>query len=150
MLVESGTIRGSLPFCYFSLSAKRPPKRAYPKTLETIGDHLRKRRLDLELFQKDVAVAIGVDTCTITNWEKGHSQPELRFIPKVIDVLGYVPLFPTPNNLGERIKQYRYLKGISQKELAKQIGIDPTTLSRLERSKGRYLRVVMRKVRVLL
>jgi DNA-binding XRE family transcriptional regulator len=62
-----------------TLSAKRPPNSAYPKTLVTLGDHLRKRRLDVGLFQKDVAVAIGVDTMTICNWEKGRTEPELRF-----------------------------------------------------------------------
>jgi len=53
----------------------------------TIGDHLRKR-LDLGLFQKDVAVFIGVDICTVTNWEKNKGEPQLRFIPKITDFLG--------------------------------------------------------------
>jgi transcriptional regulator with XRE-family HTH domain len=48
--------------------------------------------------------------------------------------------------LGERIRQYRYLKGSSQKELANQIGIDPGTLSRLERDGGKCFPSVMRKV----
>jgi len=138
--------KGSLPFCYFQLSAKRPPNSAYPKKLEKIGDHIRKRRLDLGLFQKDVALAIGVDTCTITNWEKGHSEPELRVIPMIIDFLGYEPDALRQVTLGERIKHYRYVMGISQKELARQIGIDPGTLSRLERDRGRYFPSVLRRM----
>jgi len=117
-----------------TLSAKRPPEKAYPKELLTIGDHLRKRRLDFGLHQKDVAVIIGVDTCTITNWEKNRGEPQLRFMPKVTDFLGYEPNTDQSSSLGERIRRYRYLRGISQKELARQIGIDPTTLSRLERN----------------
>ncbi|MBI3585518.1 MAG: helix-turn-helix transcriptional regulator [Ignavibacteriales bacterium] len=35
--------------------------------------------------------------------------------------------------------QYRKSHGITQKELARQIGVDPTTLSRLERKIGKYL-----------
>ncbi|MBA4409703.1 MAG: transcriptional regulator [Odoribacter sp.] len=34
------------------------------------------------------------------------------------------------------IKKYRIEKGISQKELAKILEIDPTTLSRIERAEG--------------
>jgi len=115
--------------------------------LEIIGDHLRKRRLDLGLLQKDVAATIGVDTCTITNWEKGRSEPELRFIPKIVNFLGYEPGGLKPVTLGERIKWYRYMRGISQEELARQIGIDPTTLSRLERGRGTCFPSVITKVR---
>jgi len=116
---RTGSFTVALPFCDVTLSAKKPPEKAYPKTLETIGDHIRKRRLDLGLFQKEVAVTIGVDTCTVTNWERGHSEPELRLIPSIIGFLGYEPTSDLPATLGERIKQYRILKGISQKELAR-------------------------------
>jgi transcriptional regulator with XRE-family HTH domain len=149
-LLETGIVRGSLPFCYFALSAKRPLNWAYPKEPVTLGDHIRKRRLDLGLFQKDVAVAIGVDTCTITNWEKGHSEPELRFVPRIIAFLNYEPDGPEPVTLGERIKRYRYLGGITQEQVAKQIGIDPGTLSRLERSRGRCFPSVLTKVAAFL
>jgi transcriptional regulator with XRE-family HTH domain len=99
----------------------------------------------LGLFQKYVALAIGVDTCTITNWEKGRSEPELRFIPRIINFLGYQPDATNPVTLGESIKRYRYLKGISQKELARQMGVDPSTLNRLERNLGRCLPSVLGK-----
>jgi len=129
-----------------TLLAKRPLEKAYPKKLVSLGDHLRKRRLDLGLFQKGVAVTIGVDTTTVYNWEKGHSEPELRFIQRIIEFLGYEPDGPKPVTLGDRIKRYRYLKGITQKELARQIGIDPTTLSRIERNQGRRIESVRRRV----
>ena len=136
----------ALPFCDVRLLAKKPLPGAYPKNLVTLGDHLRKRRLDLGLFQKDVAVTIGVDTNTITNWEKNGGGPQLQFIPKIADFLGYELPTAKSSTLGERILQYRYLRGISQKKLAKQIGIDPTTLSRLERKRGRCFTSVLRKV----
>jgi transcriptional regulator with XRE-family HTH domain len=115
-----------------------------------LGDHIRKRRLDLGLFQKDVAVAIGVDTNTVTNWEKGHSQPELRFIPRIIEFLGYEPDGSNPVSLGEKVKRYRCLEGISQNVLAQRIGIDPTTLRRLERNQGMCSQAVLTKVATIL
>ena len=98
------------------------------------------------LFQKNVAATIGVDTCTVTNWEKNRAEPELRFIPRIINFLGYEPECIKPETLGQRINRYRYLLGISQKALARQIGIDPTTLSRLERNRGVCRTSVLRKV----
>jgi hypothetical protein len=53
-----------LPFCYKTLTTKRPSEKPYSKELKTIGEHLRKRRLDLNLFQKDVAAILGADTMT--------------------------------------------------------------------------------------
>jgi len=54
-----------LPFCHLTLKAKKPLPLGYPQILKTLGDHLRKRRLDLNLLQKEVAEIIGVDETTI-------------------------------------------------------------------------------------
>jgi transcriptional regulator with XRE-family HTH domain len=139
-----------LPFCDVTLAARKPQNSAYPEKLLTLGDHLRKKRLDLGLYQKDVAVAIGVDTTTIYNWENNRTSPPVRFIHRVVEFLGHGPPDLKSVSLGERIKRYRYLKGITQKELARQIGIDPTTLRRLEGNQGRCLESVRRKVANLL
>ncbi|MFK5925465.1 MAG: helix-turn-helix transcriptional regulator [Desulfuromusa sp.] len=37
----------------------------------TLGDHLRQRRIELGLYQKDVAAKLGVTTSTVWNWEYG-------------------------------------------------------------------------------
>jgi transcriptional regulator with XRE-family HTH domain len=123
-----------LPFCHVTLAAKKPHSGAYPKTPVTLGDHLRKRRFDLGLLQKDVALSIGVDTCTIANWERNHTSPRLYLISGIIRFLGYNP-GPTREGLtfGERIKMYRKTHGLSQKKLARQLGVDPTTLARWEK-----------------
>ena len=54
--------RAALPFCYRSLSALKPNPPKYSQQLNTLGDHIRKRRLDLGLLQNQVAAQIGVDT----------------------------------------------------------------------------------------
>lgn len=115
------------------LTAKKPLPDAYPETLETIGDHIRKKRLDLKFFQKDVAKVLGVNTDTITNWEKNRGGPALRLIPKIIEFLGYDPFPETILNLGDKIKLYRRNHGLSLTKLARILEIDPTTLARWER-----------------
>ena len=63
-------------FCRSMLKADKPKVFAYAPELKTLGDHVRARRLDLGLFQKDVAELVGVSTDTVTNWEKNRSEPE--------------------------------------------------------------------------
>lgn len=120
-----------MPICNIQFKAKKPNNKPYPKELITYGDHLRKKRLDLSLYQPQVAKIINVTTDSITNWELNRNTPELSYIPKIISFLEYAPEI-----IANPIKKYRLEKGISQKELAKILEIDPTTLSRIEREKG--------------
>ena len=127
----------ALPFCKVTLKAKKPISASYPKTLKTLGDHLRKRRLDLKLLQKDVAQKIGVDKASINNWENNRISPSLNFIPKIIEFLGYAPYDTKAKTFEEKIKTYRRLIGFSQKKLAYYLGIDPSTIGHWERGKNR-------------
>jgi transcriptional regulator with XRE-family HTH domain len=120
-----------------TLKGQRPLPSAYPKPLKTLGDHLRKKRLDLKLLQKDVARKLGVDKTSIHNWERGHTTPSLCFVPRIKNFLGYNPFEKEAASLGDRIKAYRRSLGLSRKALAKQMKIDPTTLARWERGRGR-------------
>jgi transcriptional regulator with XRE-family HTH domain len=107
------------------------PKPRYPKQFKYLGDHLRAKRIDLGLLQREVAVRIGVDTATVTNWELGNTEPEERFIPALIGFLGYNPL-PAPKSLGEAVRRERLTRGWSVAALAARVGVDPTTVARLE------------------
>ena len=90
---------------------------------------MRKRRLDLGLFQKNVAKKLHITTDTITNWEKSRCEPELRYYPAIMDFLGYCPI-QYPKTLGERLALYRIHQGLSFRKLAKMMGVDTGALSR--------------------
>jgi transcriptional regulator with XRE-family HTH domain len=135
-----------LPFCKTTLKGQRPLPPYYPKSLKTLGDHLRKKRLDLGLLQREVAKKIGTSETSIYNWERGHATPSLNFIPRIIEFLEYVPFEMAAESLGGKIKVCRRLLGLSQKGLARQLKIDPTTLARWEKGKGRPLRVLLEKI----
>lgn len=60
---------------------QQKPK-GYPQHPKTIGQELRKHRMDLGLFQKNVAKLIGVSTDSVTNWELGRTTPDKRFLEK--------------------------------------------------------------------
>jgi transcriptional regulator with XRE-family HTH domain len=86
----------------------------------TLGDHLRRRRLELGLYQKDVAVRLGVTPSTIWNWEHGM-DPEIRFIPRIIGFLGYVP-FDCPEDTLGKLSWFKKVKGLSCEKLGELLG----------------------------
>ena len=136
-----------LPFCHFEIRAPRPRPSQYPQQINTLGDHIRARRLDLNLLQKQVADQIGVHPLTITNWESNESSPETRFVPAIIQFLGYDPL-PPGNSLPERLASRRRVLGLSQRKMAKRMGVDPDTLQGWEAGQhqptGKSLDVIAR------
>ena len=129
--------RVALPFCHIQLVGRKPLPPAYPRALKTLGDRLRKRRLDLGLRQCDVAERLNVATTTIYDWETNRTSPQLRFIPQIHGFLGYCPYHTELESLGKRTRTRRRVLGISQKKLAVLLGIDPSTLGRWESGKGK-------------
>jgi DNA-binding XRE family transcriptional regulator len=55
---------------------------------ESLGFQLRRRRLELHLLQADVAAALGVHTVSISNWERGVSQPSRQVRKQIREFLG--------------------------------------------------------------
>ncbi len=121
-----------------------------PVAPQTVGDHIRKRRLGLKLFQKDVAEQLGVNKTSIFNWEANTSAPEIRYMPAIIDFLGYDPL-PEAEGWGERLVRYRTSLGMTQKEASRRLGVDQGTLAKWEHGKrepqGAFLARVKRFLR---
>ena len=58
-------------------------------------------------------------------------------MPGIIAFLGYNPL-PDAKTLGERLVRHRTTLGMSQKEVAEEIGVDQETLARWERERGSW------------
>ncbi|MBI3587257.1 MAG: helix-turn-helix transcriptional regulator [Ignavibacteriales bacterium] len=98
------------------------------------------------MTQLTASQILGVDEMTLCNWENKRSNPMLHLLPKLIEFLGYDPMIVKTKTVGERILQYRKSRGITQKELARQIGIDPPTLSRLGREKKGVFPHILEKV----
>ncbi len=97
----------ALPFYYLTLRARKPRNPAYPEHLNTLGDHIRARRLDLGMHQKDVARIVNVTTSSVTNWEKNRTSPRLYLLSKIIEFLCCDPVQSGATSLGEKSRQYR-------------------------------------------
>jgi len=116
---------------------------------QTLGKHIRKRRLELELTQKQAAERLAINPSTVLNWESGRRAPPIRSMPAVLGFLGYDP-FPPPATLAERFLQARRNHGWSTGEAASQLGVDPTTWQNWERGELILFRKHRAKVAELL
>jgi len=104
-----------------------------PKVLTTWGDHIKKRRIELELIQREVAQKLGVNETSVYDWEKDRTDPMVHLIPRITQFLGYTPPLCNRETTGQKIVAYRHIRGMSQRALALELKVDPGTLGRWER-----------------
>jgi transcriptional regulator with XRE-family HTH domain len=115
------------------LTLKGYKSKSYPKLEEckTLGDHLKRRRLQRGLRQIDVAPILGIDNFTLGNWEKGATEPMVWYYPAIMDFLGYCP-YQQAVTLGDQLRLHRTHRGLSHRDLARELCVDPGSISRWE------------------
>jgi transcriptional regulator with XRE-family HTH domain len=120
--------------------AQKPKLSRYPKELSCIGDHIRQKRLDLKLEQKEVAQIIQVSESTIWNWETNRMEPLARYYPAIMAFLGYCPWEPL-QRWEQILERYRIHQGLTLEQFAREMGVDPGTLARqLKNGASAYLK----------
>ena len=77
--------------------------------------------------QSDVAKLLGCTEQTIRFWEWDRYKPRHQQMAKLIGFLGYDPL-PEVSTLGQRLLRYRQRYGLTQRGLAQQMGVDPSSI----------------------
>ena len=130
-----------------TLKARKPVHREkYPDILRTWGDHIKTRRLDLKLTKRQLSFFFNVSDITIYLWEKNKVEPSLAQIPKIIEFLGRDPFDKETENLGDKIREYRRIHGLSRKKLAEQLGINLSTLEGWETGKHQPTKKLLDKI----
>ncbi|MES2672410.1 MAG: helix-turn-helix transcriptional regulator [Pseudomonadota bacterium] len=81
----------------------------------------------LAITQEEAAARLGVNAWTVHNWETGQSKPAIQFIPALVLFLGYDPEPVDVGTLAGRLVGKRRELGLSQREAARVLGIDPGT-----------------------
>ncbi len=92
-----------MPFCHVTLRGQKPLSPAYPRELRTLGDHLRKRRLDLGLqtigqalkhyrhgqglSQQELAIRLRMDPGTLAGWERAARTPTGEYLKRAQAIL---------------------------------------------------------------
>ncbi|ROR81103.1 Helix-turn-helix domain-containing protein [Plantibacter flavus] len=123
------------------------------------GEQLRLARKAAQLSQGALAEIVGVSLRTIGNWERTEvvppkHWPDLRAVFPAIDSPHQVPVEPrveqAPDesehtlielSIGDRVRKYRKLEGMSKSELSEETGIPVTVIDRIEAGKRHDLRV---------
>jgi transcriptional regulator with XRE-family HTH domain len=134
-LLNGHTDIPAFPFCHVTLRGRKPRK-GYPEEPQTLGEHLKKRRLDRGLRQKDVAGVLGVTVDSYNGWEHDRHEPEVVYWSGITDFLGYDPN-PAPQTLGERIKAKRRREGLTLREVARRLEVDLGTVMAWEKDEVR-------------
>jgi magnesium chelatase family protein len=123
-----------MPAVPVPLSAQKPEIRALEG--DTLGQMLRRRRVERGLWLKDAAEEMGIGLFTLIKWEKQSSQPDSRYYPAIIAFLGYEP-WPEPKTPGEMLLAERRRRGLTTRQAADLMRIDQGTLARWEANSAR-------------
>lgn len=110
-----------------TLKALRP--KDYSETPQTLAEHLKKRRRQLHLLQREVAELMGVSKATVVNWENGKAEPTSAQFRPILDFLGYDPS-AEGKTLSERVTGKQRQLGVTLAQIARHLGWDPGTLHR--------------------
>jgi transcriptional regulator with XRE-family HTH domain len=77
-----------------------------------LGGHLKKRRRELGLLQREASERMGIQRDTYVNWEKGRTEPVASQFRPIVAFLGYDPT-PEPQTLAERVEAKQRRLGAS-------------------------------------
>ena len=104
----------------------------------------------MNLTKRQLSSKFHVDDTTIYLWEHNRVQPSVIQIPKIIEFLGRNPFEVKSESLGDKLRSYRRLNGLSQKKFAEQLGVDFTTLAGWERGEHKPLKRLLNKLETVL
>jgi transcriptional regulator with XRE-family HTH domain len=129
--------RAPVPFCRQTpLTLKALRAKDYSESPQTLGEHLKKRRRELGLLQREAAERMGIQRDTYVNWEKGNTEPVAAQFRPVVEFFGYDPT-PAPTTLPERLAAKRRELGLTFSQVAQYLGWDEGSLTRYLNGKWR-------------
>ena len=83
----------------------------------------------MKFTKVQLSLFFNVSDVTIYLWERNKVEPSVAQIPKIIEFLGRDPFEKRTENLGDKIREYRRVHGLTKKKLAEQLGVDVATLA---------------------
>jgi len=123
----------------------------YPEKIETLGDLLRKTRLDQGLEIKELQKIIGAFEGSIVNWECQGTQPKIKYLRPIIEFIdsnqpepiprkkiwelcfSENPAYPShPKSFGEKLRATRMQNFMTIKQAAQELGVNEGTVARWE------------------
>ena len=106
----------AVPYSILNTTVPIPDKRLFPKVLQTAGNHIKQARLSRNILIKDVIALLKIDRETLRGWELNLFEPHVSHYPLIISFLGHNPCKFEINTLAGKIKSYRHIHGLTQKQ----------------------------------
>ena len=102
-----------------------------------IGRRIRNRRLEWGWSQRELAKYLEIAVSTVVRWERGILAPSHETITQVAAWLAEDLPEDAPGRwdaaeMARRVRERRLEWGWSQRQLAKHLGVDPSTIHKLE------------------
>ena len=72
-----------MPYCWTRLTCPTPFP-GVPDEPKTLGERVRRRRMELRMLQRELAEVLGVTETTVNNWERGRTEPGPSQAPRVV------------------------------------------------------------------
>jgi len=117
----------------------------------TMGEHLRRVRLERGLRQVDLAEILQVTPSTVVHWEQGATAPQPRDGPAIAAFLGYLPQMG--EGLPGEMVRFRFAKGLTQRQAGALAGVSEDTWQKGEtgdvltaRMRGRIERALIEAI----
>jgi len=139
-----------LPCLRFEQQISKPLPIKAPVNPQTLGEHIRKRRIELRLFQKDLAAIFNVSEDCITYWENNRSEPQIQYYPPIFGFLGYCPFEFDETTFRGRLKAYKWRNGLSNTKLGKLLDIHGSTILAWENGKSQPQQKHLEKLEMML
>jgi DNA-binding XRE family transcriptional regulator len=114
----------ALPFYRYERTVA---KYRYPSIPKTLGEHIRKARIERGLLQRKVAEVLAVCEDSVTHWETNYSAPQIHCYTSIIQFLGYYPFSHETDSLSGKLQQLRHCRGYSYKQLGISLDVDGST-----------------------
>ncbi len=108
----------------------------------TIGDQLKRLRIEKGYEQQNICNALGIEQCTLSNYENDRRLPNSDMLLKMADffnvstdvLLGRVIADEKPaKTIGGRIQKYRKDRGMTQQDLAEKTNQSRSHIASIER-----------------
>ena len=103
--------------------------------IEGVGDRLRNERLRRGMTQQELAEYFGIYHCNLSKWEQGLRTPRPHYLRRLRE--WFQEDIPSHTfrieGVGDRMRNERLRRGMTQQELADHLGVSKATLFRWER-----------------
>jgi transcriptional regulator with XRE-family HTH domain len=135
-----------------------------------LGGHLRRRRLQLKIFQSEAACRMKVSNRTLSLWECDRLYPKWRYWPCIVEYLGFDPFTDStlgrpkgnessfvaflasnaPITIGQKIIKKRMEMRKTRAQYAAELGISRKTLWSWEHGRRKPSKSQLKKLNHLL